>query len=97
MNETTHTFCPQCAVGSLKPVQTAYTGMLRGSFVSVPAMPALLCDVCGYIEYAAAALSQLEALFGELPPGAEPPRPASARAPGEADAADWPRGSRFTP
>lgn len=97
MSESVHDFCPKCMVGSLQPVLTGFTGVLHGSFVSVPAMPALQCDVCGLIEYSPVALSQLEALFGQQRPSAGPPRAASARPPGDADSVDWPHGPRFTP
>lgn len=97
MSESVHDFCPKCMVGSLQPVLTIFTGVLHGSFVSVPAMPALQCDVCALIEYSPIALSQLELLFGDLRPSADPPRAASTRPPGDIDSVGWPRGPHFTP
>jgi YgiT-type zinc finger domain-containing protein len=68
MGQSTHgnaQHCPRCHVGALDAVTVTYSAVYRGALFSVPAVPAWLCDICGYIEYDEATMERLEALVGE--------------------------------
>jgi hypothetical protein len=64
MSENTAHPCPQCQIGHLQPTSITYVHMHHGMLVSVPDMPARLCDVCQYQAFEHAALLTLKALMG---------------------------------
>ncbi len=66
MTDKTAYLCPQCQIGHLQAGKTTYVRVVGGMVVSVPEMVSSTCDVCGYQEFDAAALTQLEALLGEV-------------------------------
>lgn len=43
--------CPNCSVGRLAEAQVPYLADLDGYQVMIPYVPAVVCDVCGRIEY----------------------------------------------
>lgn len=54
--------CPQCQIGHLQRGQKTYVRVIAGMVISVPGMPALTCDVCGYEEFERNALFEVDAL-----------------------------------
>lgn len=43
--------CPNCSVGRLAEARVSYLAELDGYQVMIPYVPAVVCDVCGRIEY----------------------------------------------
>lgn len=58
--------CPRCLIGQLESRKTTYSRVHHGIFLSVPNTPCWTCDICQYQELDDAALSQIEALVGQL-------------------------------
>lgn len=52
--------CPECRLGTARPTPVFYCGRAAGLFLTVPDFPAWTCDVCGFREYDAKALHELE-------------------------------------
>ncbi len=89
--------CPHCLVGLMKPAKATFTGVLRGSFISVPDMDAVICDVCGAREFSNDALIGLEALIGNMNATVEPTRQSYRLTPAEQDLINRLRGTRLKP
>lgn len=89
--------CPHCLVGLMKPGNATFTGVLRGVFISVPDMDAVICDVCGAREFSNDALIGLEALTGSMNASAEPIRQTTRLTPAEQDLINQLRSSRLKP
>jgi YgiT-type zinc finger domain-containing protein len=73
MSDSEALLCPQCQIGHLQPGRQTYVRVHGDMVISVPDMPALTCDVCGYHEFEQHALIEVEALVSEAK------RPVSAR------------------
>ncbi|MCY3573470.1 MAG: hypothetical protein OXG92_05750 [Chloroflexi bacterium] len=43
--------CPRCTVGRCTPQRTTFTDMLQDQLLSIPNVPAHICDVCNLIEF----------------------------------------------
>ena len=43
--------CPNCSVGRLHEAQVSYLADIDNYQVMIPYVPAIVCDVCGRIEY----------------------------------------------
>jgi YgiT-type zinc finger domain-containing protein len=69
--------CPVCHVGRMYKRQTAYVNQYGETVVSVPHMPAWVCDVCHERVFDEAALQHVEMLLGQslLPPNRYRPAP----------------------
>jgi YgiT-type zinc finger domain-containing protein len=75
VNKQERETCPQCQVGLLHPRKVIYFGTHQGEPVSVPNVPAWVCDMCRYREYDDVALSDLNLAFGrEQAIRSKPPR-----------------------
>lgn len=75
MNKQGRESCPQCHVGLLHPRKVMFFGTHRGEPVSVPNVPAWVCDVCRYREFDGVALSDLQLAFGrDEPIRSKPPK-----------------------
>ncbi len=66
MSDQSVFICPRCQIGRCHPDRITYVRMFEGSLLRVPNMPAYTCDVCGYQELEAAAMTRLELLVGKL-------------------------------
>ena len=55
--------CPRCTVGRCLPSNTTFCDMLDEQLLTIPGMPAFICDVCHFAEFEQAAL---EALWRQL-------------------------------
>ena len=67
--------CTNCHIGHLQPKRVTYMLPFEGSLVTVPLVPAWLCDACGELTYDEALLAQLDMLLGidaELEPNQLP-------------------------
>ncbi len=62
MTEETYP-CPRCQAGILHLRYVTYYTRLDDELLVVPNFPAWQCDVCGYLEYDAAALNHLHVLL----------------------------------
>lgn len=77
--------CPNCSVGRLSEAKVPYLADLDGYQVMIPYVPAVVCDVCGRIEYDLEYMHLLENLSSQPPitlakrrPAVRPmPRPAA--------------------
>jgi YgiT-type zinc finger domain-containing protein len=56
--------CPHCQLGSLHAKRIVFAHWFEGQFITIPNFPAWVCDICGWREYDAAALEQLETVLG---------------------------------
>lgn len=81
--------CPQCLSGSLKLQRVVYARWYGPHFVTIPNFPSWLCDVCGNVEYDAAALEQVRMLFGRE--AGTPPDSSRRAGPGPAPFLSQPR------
>ena len=59
--------CPNCSVGRLAAAQVPYLADLDGYQVMIPYVPAVVCDVCGRIEYDLDYMHLLENLSSQPP------------------------------
>ena len=60
--------CPRCAVGRRRPQTATFAEVYHGQLLCIPNQPALICDVCQFVEFEAAGLESLcEELYGERP------------------------------
>lgn len=77
--------CPSCGVGQLKPTKTVYVQIYAGTLVSVPNVPAWVCDVCRLTLFDSPAIERIEFLIGESgpPPNQHVAAPPSDPAPVE--------------
>ena len=73
MSDHAAILCPQCQIGHLQPGKQTYVRVDGSMVISVPNMPAVTCDVCGYHEFEEHALIEVEALVSDAK------RPISAR------------------
>lgn len=64
MSDKSTQLCPQCQIGHLQSGKLTYVRAHHGMVISVPDMPTLTCDVCGYQEFESSALMLLEAMIG---------------------------------
>ena len=67
-------YCPRCQIGRCSLKSATYTRLHNGMIVSVPDMPAYLCDVCGYQEFDGGAMSDLIAMLEEKERTASTPK-----------------------
>ncbi len=58
--------CSNCRVGYLHRRTITYMNWHAGYFVTVPNMPAWLCDVCAHCEIDAEAINRLMPLLGPV-------------------------------
>lgn len=56
--------CTTCHIGHLQPRHVTYLLPFGGSLVTVPHVPAWLCDACGELTYDDTLLAQLDMLLG---------------------------------
>ncbi len=56
--------CPDCAMGTLKPIKITYTRRWGPQLVVAPDFAAWRCDSCGFTRYDRAALAQIRLLLG---------------------------------
>jgi YgiT-type zinc finger domain-containing protein len=64
MNESSNFICPQCYIGRCRPSQATYTFVHEESLVSVPDIPAYICDICGYQMFDDDALDSIWKMMG---------------------------------
>lgn len=87
MPEPARSTCPRCQIGLMRATQLPYTVIENGKLVSVPEMPARVCDVCGNRDFDRESVKRLYLMLGAARrrrrDGGERPAP-SARA-GERD------------
>lgn len=55
--------CNECQVGTLATSRITYMTRFGGRLLTVPNFPAWRCNVCGWVEYDASALEQLQAFL----------------------------------
>jgi hypothetical protein len=58
--------CPRCEIGLCRPGRIAYAHVIAGQLLSIPNLPAHVCDVCGYREIDSQAVHRLRAVVGEV-------------------------------
>ena len=58
--------CPRCLIGQLDMNKTTYSCVHQGVFLSIPNMISWTCDICQYQEFDYDAITQVEALVGQL-------------------------------
>jgi YgiT-type zinc finger domain-containing protein len=56
--------CPHCLAGTFSLKRLVYARWYGRHFVTIPNFPSWVCDVCGSLEYDAAALEQVRMIFG---------------------------------
>jgi YgiT-type zinc finger domain-containing protein len=56
--------CEVCHIGTMHPMQAAYTTWWHGHLVVVPDVQAWLCDVCGEFEHEHETIARIEFLIG---------------------------------
>ena len=56
--------CKSCHIGHLQPKRVTYLLPFEDTLVTVPHMPAWLCDACGELIYDQQVLQQLDMLLG---------------------------------
>ncbi len=83
--------CPHCLVGSLRLQRVVYARWYGGHFITVPNFPSWVCDVCGSLEYDAAALDQMKMILGRE--SGAPPEAARRAGPGLSPAQSQPGAS----
>lgn len=69
--------CPRCQIGVLQRGQATFTAIYMDDLLSVPHLTAWTCDICGYREFDAHALQQVELLTDMLLNNANVPRAAA--------------------
>lgn len=66
MSDTPALICSQCQIGHFHTESRPYVRVVDGMLLSVPNMPALICDVCGYQDFDREGLTRVEALLGHV-------------------------------
>ncbi len=56
--------CPDCAMGTLKPIKITYTRRWGQQLIVVPDFAAWRCDSCSFTRYDSAALAKIRLLLG---------------------------------
>lgn len=64
MPELSRSTCPRCQIGQLRATHLPYAAIENGKLVSVPSMPALVCDVCGHRIFEREPVKQLYVMLG---------------------------------
>ena len=85
MAEQPRSTCPRCQIGLMRATQLPYTVIENGKLVSVPDMPARVCDVCGNRDFDREAVKRLYLMLGAAR--------RRRREPGTADRAAAPTGA----
>lgn len=67
-----YTSCPICQVGQPRPRLTNFLGVVNGTLLHAPNVPAWVCDVCGEVFYEPTAMRRMELLVGLGGPAAHP-------------------------
>lgn len=58
--------CPRCLIGHLETRKSTYSCVHQGVYLSIPNMLSWTCDICQYQEFDYDAITQVEALVGQL-------------------------------
>ncbi len=83
--------CPDCAMGTLKPIKITYTRRWGQQLIVVPDFAAWRCDSCSFTRYDSAALAKIRLLLGPDEEELVEPylRRARAEGPGEIGPRRW--------
>lgn len=64
MLEHSRSTCSRCQIGQLRRTHLPYATIENGKLISVPSMPALVCDVCGHRIFEREPVKQLHMMLG---------------------------------
>ena len=54
--------CPRCSIGHCQPGQITYTRVYHDQMLVLPNTDVFICDVCGYWEFEAQAIQQIQSV-----------------------------------